>query len=116
MYKRQHLDRYDYCFQNYVDAKMRITQNQNSRDFFIYSGDDEVIWQQLPKYDPVSYTHLPRHRLHRMGNPAQIPAPELEHGHGLQLFAIDGLDAVVASVAGQSDRAAPDVYKRQGRA
>ena len=26
----------------------------------------------------------PRHRLHRMGNPAQIPAPELEHGHGLQ--------------------------------
>ena len=30
---------------------MRITQNQNSRDFFIYSGDDEVIWQQLPKYD-----------------------------------------------------------------
>ena len=37
-----HLDRYDYCFQNYVDAKMRITQNQNSRDFFIYSGDDEV--------------------------------------------------------------------------
>ena len=46
-----HLDRYDYCFQNYVDAKMRITQNQNSRDFFIYSGDDEVIWQQLPRYD-----------------------------------------------------------------
>ena len=46
-----HLDRYDYCFQNYVDAKMRITQNQNSRDFFIYSGDDEVIWRQLPKYD-----------------------------------------------------------------
>lgn len=46
-----HLDRYDHCFQNYVDAKMRITQNQTSRDFFIYSGDDEVIWQKLPKYD-----------------------------------------------------------------
>ena len=46
-----HLDRYDHCFQNYVDAKMRITQNMNSRDWFIYSGDDEVIWQQLPKYD-----------------------------------------------------------------
>ena len=27
-----HLDRYDYCFQNYVDSKMRITQNQTSRD------------------------------------------------------------------------------------
>lgn len=46
-----HLDRYDHCFQNYVDSKMRITQNQTSRDYFIYSGDDEVIWQQLPKYD-----------------------------------------------------------------
>mgnify|MGYP000068826965 FL=1 len=30
---------------------MRITQNQNSRDYFVYSGDDEVIWQQLPRYD-----------------------------------------------------------------
>ena len=46
-----HLDRYDLCFQNYVDSKMRITQNMTSRDFFVYSGDDEVIWQQLPKYD-----------------------------------------------------------------
>ncbi|MDE6712034.1 MAG: UDP-N-acetylmuramoyl-L-alanine--D-glutamate ligase [Alistipes sp.] len=46
-----HLDRYDHCFQNYVDSKMRITQNQTSRDFFVYSGDDETIWQQLPKYD-----------------------------------------------------------------
>jgi len=46
-----HLDRYDHCFQNYVDSKMRITQNMTSRDFFVYSGDDEVIWEQLPKYD-----------------------------------------------------------------
>lgn len=46
-----HLDRYDHCFQNYVDSKMRITQNQTSRDYFVYSGDDEVIWQQLPGYD-----------------------------------------------------------------
>lgn len=46
-----HLDRYDHCFQNYVDSKMRITQNQTSRDWFIYSGDDEVIGAQLPKYD-----------------------------------------------------------------
>lgn len=46
-----HLDRYDHCFQNYVDSKMRITQNQTSRDFFVYSGDDETVWQQLPKYN-----------------------------------------------------------------
>lgn len=46
-----HLDRYDHCFQNYVDAKMRITQNMTSRDWFVYSGDDETIWRQLPRYD-----------------------------------------------------------------
>ena len=46
-----HLDRYDHCFQNYIDAKMRIMRNMTSRDWFIYSGDDEVIREQLPKYD-----------------------------------------------------------------
>ena len=46
-----HLDRYDHCFQNYADSKMRITQNMTSRDWFVYSGDDAVIRDQLPKYD-----------------------------------------------------------------
>ena len=46
-----HLDRYDHCFQNYVDSKMRIVRNKASRDFFVYSGDDPVIAEQLPKYD-----------------------------------------------------------------
>ena len=46
-----HLDRYDHCFQNYADSKMRIVQNMTSRDWFVYSGDDEVIWNELPKYD-----------------------------------------------------------------
>lgn len=46
-----HLDRYDYCFQNYVDSKMRIVQNQHSRCAFVYSADDQVIAEQLPRYD-----------------------------------------------------------------
>ncbi len=46
-----HLDRYDYCFQNYINSKMRITQNMKANDYFIYSGDDEVIWEQIPLYD-----------------------------------------------------------------
>ena len=48
-----HLDRYDYCFQNYVDSKLRITQNQHSRNYFIYSGDDEVIWREIEKRGPA---------------------------------------------------------------
>lgn len=46
-----HLDRYDYKFQNYVDAKMRIIQNQTSDDAFIYWNDDPVVTKELEKYD-----------------------------------------------------------------
>ncbi|MGI6231265.1 MAG: UDP-N-acetylmuramoyl-L-alanine--D-glutamate ligase [Prevotella sp.] len=46
-----HLDRYDYKFQNYVDAKMRIIQNQTADDSFIYWNDDPVIKKELEKYD-----------------------------------------------------------------
>ena len=42
-----HLDRYGYCFQNYVDSKMRIVRNQHSLNYFIYSADDEVIAAEL---------------------------------------------------------------------
>ena len=46
-----HLDRYDFCMQNYVDAKMRIIQNQTDDDSFIYWNDDPVIKRELDKYD-----------------------------------------------------------------
>lgn len=46
-----HLDRYDNCMQNYVDAKMRIIQNQTSEDSFIYWADDPIIKRELAKYD-----------------------------------------------------------------
>lgn len=44
-----HLDRYDYDFQKYVDSKFRIIQNQNHDDAFIYNQDDEVIKAELQK-------------------------------------------------------------------
>src|SRR4030095_681990 len=37
-----HLDRYDYRFENYIKSKFRIAMNQNSNDHFIYNMDDEV--------------------------------------------------------------------------
>ena len=46
-----HLDRYDNCMQNYVDAKMRIIQNQTEKDAFIYWNDDPIIKRELEKYD-----------------------------------------------------------------
>ena len=46
-----HLDRYDYKFENYAHSKMRITQNQNSADAFIYSADDPMTQQMLSEMD-----------------------------------------------------------------
>ena len=38
-----HLDRYEYKFENYVDSKFRITMNQTKKDFLIYDADDEAM-------------------------------------------------------------------------
>ncbi|HEY9551935.1 MAG TPA: UDP-N-acetylmuramoyl-L-alanine--D-glutamate ligase, partial [Prevotella sp.] len=46
-----HLDRYDFCMQNYVDSKMRIIQNQTEQDSFIYWNDDPIIKRELDRYD-----------------------------------------------------------------
>jgi UDP-N-acetylmuramoylalanine--D-glutamate ligase len=43
-----HLDRYNYQFENYIHSKFRILENQTNNDYFIYCADDEVIMQKLP--------------------------------------------------------------------
>jgi UDP-N-acetylmuramoylalanine--D-glutamate ligase len=49
-----HLDRYDYKMQNYVDSKFRITQNQQPDDWFVYCADDLIINNELAKRDIIS--------------------------------------------------------------
>jgi UDP-N-acetylmuramoylalanine--D-glutamate ligase len=44
-----HLDRYDYKLQNYIDSKFRITQNQQKEDFLIYWDGDPIIKKELSK-------------------------------------------------------------------
>jgi len=38
-----HLDRYNYKFENYIASKFRITNNQSNQNYFVYCADDEVI-------------------------------------------------------------------------
>ena len=44
-----HLDRYDFKFQNYIDAKFRITRNQTADDAFIYWAEDPIIDREMKK-------------------------------------------------------------------
>ena len=53
-----HLDRYDYKFENYIASKFQITKNQTNEDYFIYDADDEVIVNWLKEH-PIKSKLLP---------------------------------------------------------
>ncbi len=53
-----HLDRYDYKFENYISAKFRIIMNQTKSDYLIYDADDPVIDTYL-KTHPVQSILMP---------------------------------------------------------
>ena len=53
-----HLDRYGYEMQNYINSKFRITQNQGPSDAFIYWDDDPVIEKEVARRD-LKATLLP---------------------------------------------------------
>jgi len=72
-----HLDRYDNCMQNYVDAKMRIIQNQTPQDAFIYWHDDPVISRELAKYD-IKAVQYPFSELKEKGSIGYIEKGEYE--------------------------------------
>lgn len=46
-----HLDRYDYNFDAYIESKFRILKNQTEEDYFIYDADDKVIVEWLQKHE-----------------------------------------------------------------
>ncbi|WP_293296447.1 UDP-N-acetylmuramoyl-L-alanine--D-glutamate ligase [Allomuricauda sp.] len=45
-----HLDRYEYKFENYIASKFRIAMNQDENDYLIYDADDQVILDWLKKH------------------------------------------------------------------
>ena len=53
-----HLDRYDYKMQNYVDSKFRVVENQQANDVFIYNLDDKITNQNINNY-PIQSTLYP---------------------------------------------------------
>jgi UDP-N-acetylmuramoylalanine--D-glutamate ligase len=55
-----HLDRYDYKFENYIRSKFRIVMNQTTEDYFIYCQDDPVIKKYIDQFpfhsNPLPFT------------------------------------------------------------
>jgi UDP-N-acetylmuramoylalanine--D-glutamate ligase len=44
-----HLDRYDYNFQNYIDSKFKVGQNLTEDEYFVFCSDDEITIKELEK-------------------------------------------------------------------
>ena len=102
-----HLDRYNFEFQNYVNAKFRITQNQTKDDAFIYWSEDPVIDREIRKMS-LGATLYP---FGKSGNAAYIRGNDLvvEAGEPLvmpyQELSLQGkhnqLNSMAASIAAQ---------------
>jgi UDP-N-acetylmuramoylalanine--D-glutamate ligase len=71
-----HLDRYNYNLQNYIDSKFRVTQNQTKSEFLIYWADDPIIKKELGKKD-YGMTLLPFSADTKEGMTAYIENNEL---------------------------------------
>lgn len=66
-----HLDRYNYEMQNYVDAKFRIIQNQTENDAFIFWNDDPIIAREIEKHHPKA-TLYPFAETHEEGTKGYV--------------------------------------------
>jgi UDP-N-acetylmuramoylalanine--D-glutamate ligase len=72
-----HLDRYDYKFENYIASKFRIVMNQTKDDYLIYDADDEVIVEWL-KSHKVQSTLLPFSLTKTIENGAYLDKEEIK--------------------------------------
>ncbi len=71
-----HLDRYDYKFENYINSKFRIIENQQEGDYFIYCDDDEVIKSKLDTLT-INTNKLPFSMKHEVKKGGQLKGDQV---------------------------------------
>ena len=91
-----HLDRYDYKYENYIDAKFRITMNQSEEDYLIYDADDEAIAEWLKthttkaKLIPFSLTKTFSEGAYIKNNKMEISINQEEFTMDTEYIALEG--------------------------
>lgn len=91
-----HLDRYDYKYENYIDAKFRITMNQTEEDYLIYDADDEAIneWFKThttkAKLIPFSLTKIFSEGAYIKNNKMEIKINQEEFTMDTEHIALEG--------------------------
>ncbi|MBB1282856.1 UDP-N-acetylmuramoyl-L-alanine--D-glutamate ligase [Flavisolibacter sp. BT320] len=105
-----HLDRYDYKFENYIRSKFRITMAQTTNDYFIYNQDDEVITRYMER-NPIHSIQLPMSMKQKVSQGGYIQQDNLhikagseEQSMSVYDFALKGkhnqYNTMAASIAG----------------
>ena len=117
-----HLDRYGYNMQNYIDAKFRITQNQTEDDVFIYWNDDPVISKELKahhlkaKLFPFAETHEDGVKAYKKDHDIIIEAPDTTFSITDQELALQGRHNLFNSMAASISANVLDIKKEDIRA
>lgn len=116
-----HLDRYGYKMQNYIDSKFRITMNQTAEDVFIYCLDDEITDEHIKSY-PIQSTLYPITMSKQLPNGAYISNAEMHlkwKGEEMQMsindFALKGKHNQYNSMAAGAASVAVDIKKEHVR-
>jgi UDP-N-acetylmuramoylalanine--D-glutamate ligase len=91
-----HLDRYEYKYENYIDSKFRITMNQTEEDYLIYDADDEAInnWltthQTKAKLIPFSLTKTFNEGAYTIQNKMEIKINREDFSMDTEHIALEG--------------------------
>ena len=116
-----HLDRYEYKMQNYVDSKFRITMNQTEDDVFIYCLDDEITRDNINRY-PIKSKLYPITMSKQLPQGAYISNAEMHlkwKGEEMQMsindFALKGKHNQYNSMAAGAASVAVDIKKEHVR-
>ena len=116
-----HLDRYNYSFQNYIDAKMRIVQNQTEQDVFIYWDDDPNIAKELTKRNIISkkYPFSMKKNTHSKAftenNELKINTEDTDMSINLDILSIKGTHNVYNSMAAALSASVMNIKKEDIR-
>jgi UDP-N-acetylmuramoylalanine--D-glutamate ligase len=116
-----HLDRYDYKFENYITSKFRITENQKEEDVFIYNLDDETTSKYLNHY-PIKSTQAPITMSKELSQGAYLTNAKMhlkwkseEMQMSVEDFAIKGKHNQYNSMAASMAATAMDIRKEKIR-
>ena len=92
-----HLDRYDYKYENYIKSKFRITQNQTENDYLIYDADDETITTMILNNNtikaqliPFSVTNILENGAFLKNNIMEVQITEEELAMPIENIALEG--------------------------